>query len=591
MTEKRRLMWHIYPSYLLIILISLVAVTWFASVSARQFFLSESESELETRAILFEKQFLEYLELRDDNKIDALCKEVGQLSSTRVTVILTSGKVIGDSESDPRIMDNHADRPEFIGAVTGGLKSSVRYSQTHETNFMYFGMPVRKDNELLAIIRTSIPIDIIDQEINKIQWKIMYGGMLIALLAAIVSLIVSRRISSPIENLKKGAESFIRGNFQYRMSFSNIEEIASLYDAMKDMAQQLHTRIKMITQQRMEIEAILASMVEGVIAVDNKERIIIMNNAAAKMFGCDFSRVQGLKIREVIKNIHFQQFVSETFSGKDSFEKEKGIPTDEERYLSAHGTLTRNIEGKRIGALFVLNDITRVRRLENIRKDFVANVSHEIKTPITAIKGFVEVLRDDGEKDDQDVRRFLDIIFKHVNRLEAIIDDLLKLSEIEKDAENEGIQLSESDINHVIESAVQTCKPSADSKGIEITLSCHEGLSARINPLLFEQAVVNLLDNAIKYSDENRPVTLEALNSEKEVIINVIDNGKGIEQEYLPRLFERFYRVDKARSRNLGGTGLGLAIVKHIIQAHGGHLSVISSPGKGSTFTIYLPNL
>ncbi|HJX35294.1 MAG TPA: ATP-binding protein, partial [Desulfatiglandales bacterium] len=215
--------------------------------------------------------------------------------------------------------------------------------------------------------------------------------------------------------------------------------------------------------------------------------------------------------------------------------------------------------------------------------------SHEIKTPITAIKGFVEILRDDGSKDEQDIRRFLEIISRHANRLEAIIDDLLKLSRIERDSETEGIQLIESGIKDVLESAIQVCKTLADSKGSEIHFSCDEGLTARINPPLLEQAIVNLLDNAIKYSDDKRPVTIEAKYDEKELLIHIIDNGRGIEQEHLTRIFERFYRVDKARSRRLGGTGLGLAIVKHIIQAHKGHVSVTSSPGKGSTFTIHLP--
>jgi two-component system phosphate regulon sensor histidine kinase PhoR len=216
-------------------------------------------------------------------------------------------------------------------------------------------------------------------------------------------------------------------------------------------------------------------------------------------------------------------------------------------------------------------------------------VSHEIKTPITAIKGFVDILRDESEKDEQDKKRFLEIIAKHVNRLEAIIDDLLKLSRIEKDAETEGIQIVETGIKDVLESAVQACKPPADSSGTEIGLSCSESLTARINPPLLEQAVVNLLDNAIKYSDKNKSVNIKAVQDDNEILISVIDNGRGIEQEHLPRIFERFYRVDKARSRRLGGTGLGLAIVKHIIQAHGGHVSVTSTPGKGSAFTIHLP--
>jgi len=270
-------------------------------------------------------------------------------------------------------------------------------------------------------------------------------------------------------------------------------------------------------------------------------------------------------------------------------EREIALPTVGGLFLNGHGTLLRDEGGKKIGALIVLNDITRLKRLENIRTEFVANVSHEIKTPITAIKGFVETLADGRVKDEADARRFLGIIASHVSRLESIIEDLLRLSRIEKDAEAEEIHLRNENIMNVIENAVQLCKPTAESKGINIDLDCDENLVARINSPLLEQAIVNLIDNSIKYSDKDKKVRIKAFQDERGIFIEIIDQGKGIEEEHIPRLFERFYRVDKARSRRLGGTGLGLAIVKHIIQAHGGHVSVISSLGKGSTFTILLP--
>jgi two-component system phosphate regulon sensor histidine kinase PhoR len=589
MHRKRRLIWHLYPSYLIIILISIVAVTWYASIEARQFFLEKNEADLKARAELFEGQIMALLDPLDRDEIDLLCKEEGHRASTRITVILPTGEVIGDSDSDPKTMDNHSDRLEFIGASTGESGVSIRTSLTLARDFMYVGIPVRKGGSLLAVVRTSIPVDVIDVVIKGIQRKIILGSLIIALLFSMVSLIIARRISRPIEELREGAGYFIKGDFNHIIPVSDIEEIVSLNESIKDMARQLHARIDTITQQRTEIEAILSSMMEGVIAVDADERIIIMNSAAAKMFGCDLLTVQGRNIQEAIRNIHLQQFISETLSGGKPVEKEIAIITGEERFLFGHGTLIRDVKGKQIGALFVLSDITRLRRLENIRKDFVANVSHEIKTPITAIKGFVELLRDDGKKDEQDVKRFLEIISKHVNRLEAIIDDLLRLSRIEKDVETEGIQLMESGIKDVLESAIQISKPLADSKRMEISLFCDDGLAARINPPLLEQALVNLLDNAIKYSDDKKPVTIKAGHDEKELLISIIDNGRGIEQEHLPRIFERFYRVDKARSRRLGGTGLGLAIVKHIIQAHKGHVTVTSTPGKGSTFTLHLP--
>jgi len=314
-----------------------------------------------------------------------------------------------------------------------------------------------------------------------------------------------------------------------------------------------------------------------------------MNHAAARMFGCDPAEAQGRSIQEVVRNSVLQQFVKNALSSREAVEKEIVLSTDSERFLNGHGTLLRDAEGKQIGALIVLNDVTRLLRLEKIRREFVANVSHEIKTPITAIKGFVETLRDGAVENHEDAERFLEIIGRHVDRLEAIIENLLSLSRIEQEAGREKVVLDEGRLKDVLETAIQVCEAGAMTKKIEVELSCAEEIVANLDPQLLEQAVVNLIDNAIKYSNDGGTVRVEALQRENEIIISVHDQGCGIEKEHLPRLFERFYRADKARSRQLGGTGLGLAIVKHIAQAHGGHVAVESIPGKGSTFSIHLP--
>jgi two-component system phosphate regulon sensor histidine kinase PhoR len=579
----------LYPSYLLIIIVSITAVTWFASYSSRKLFLKQVESDLEIRALLFKSQIRNYLDPVDKEYIDGLCKKEGELSSTRITVILTSGLVVGDSESNPGEMDNHADRPEFLGAIETGKGASKRYSLTLQKNFMYVGIPARIENQMMAVVRTSIPVDIIDQEINNIQRKNIYAGFIIALFAAIVCLIVSRRISRPIEELRVSAEGIARGDFRLKRPYSKIEEINNLYDSMKQMAEDLGRRIRTITQQRNEIETILSSMDEGVIAVDRGEKIISINNAAAEMFGMNKEDCQGRSVQETIRNSTFHDFVQKALSGQGPVEMEVELFPGEEKFVYAHGTVLKDPGGKRIGALIVLKDISRIKKLENIRRDFVANVSHEIKTPITAIKGFVETLRDGDVSSENDRERFLGIVTNHVNRLEAIINDLLKLSRIEKDTETDGIEFSNEKVMDVLETAIQICRPGAMEKGITISLNCDEGLTARINSPLLEQAVMNLLDNAIKYSENNKKVNVSGFVKEEGLVIEVSDEGKGIEKEHLPRLFERFYRVDKARSRKLGGTGLGLAIVKHITQAHGGTVSVESTPGEGTVFTIKLP--
>jgi two-component system phosphate regulon sensor histidine kinase PhoR len=307
------------------------------------------------------------------------------------------------------------------------------------------------------------------------------------------------------------------------------------------------------------------------------------------MFDSDLSRVQGRTIQEVVRNTVLHQFVKDALSSEEPVERDIVVYSEGEQILNGHGTALKDADGKRVGALIVLNDITRLWRLENIRRDFVANVSHEIRTPITTIKGFVETLRDGAVQNPEDLERFLAIIEKHVDRLEAIIEDLLRLSRIERNIEGEQVTLEKRRLRDVLLTAIQVCELKSVPKRIVVELSCNEELVAQINPELIEQAVVNLLDNAIKYSDEGSIVQVKAAHRDSEIVISVHDHGSGIEKEHLPRLFERFYRVDKARSREMGGTGLGLAIVKHIAQAHGGHVLVESISGKGSTFTIHLP--
>lgn len=592
MAKKRPLIWVLYPSYLFIILLSIVTVIWYASVSEKRIFLKQVETDLETRARFVQGMIKTPEDYYDQISIDRLCKEIGKSTLTRVTIILPSGKVIGDSERDPGELDNHKDRLEFIGAVKEKKGVSTRYSLTLDKNLMYVGVPVYYGNKLHAVIRTSIPVDIIDEAVSAMQKKIVFAGFTIAIFAALVCLFISRRISRPIEELRKNAEGIAKGEYRFNQPRSNIYEIGNLHNAMKEMVKDLEERISTITRQRNEIEVILSSMEEGILAVDKDEKIISLNRAAEKIFGVKSRDAQGKSIQEAIRNRTFHDFISDVIKGNEPVEKEITLYPGEEKFINGHGTRLVDTNGKEIGALIVLNDVTRLKRLENIRRDFVANVSHEIKTPVTAIKGFVETLKDVGVDSEEESERFLTIISKHVNRLEAIIDDLLQLSRLEKDTESgDEILLEKANVLNIIETAIQVCSPVAEAKQIKFNITCEKELAAKVNAPLLEQAVVNLLDNAVKYSENNTKVHVNAYKKEDMLYIEVSDEGRGIEKEHLPRLFERFYRVDKARSRQQGGTGLGLAIVKHIIHAHRGSVSVESSPGKGSTFTIRLPKV
>lgn len=589
MKKKKRLLWQLYPSYLLITIISLVAVTIYATSSLREFYLDRIAGDLRDRAYLLEKQVRHFLGPLDSNVVDALCKELGKPLTTRITVILPSGIVIGDSDDDPNRMDNHLLRPEVMQAKKGNVGRSIRFSTTLQQKMMYIAVPLTDHKKVVAIVRTALPVTAIDEKLKSLEAQIAIGGLLIAFVAAGISLYVSRRISRPIEKMKQGAEHFARGDLLHRLPETELQEIGSLADALNQMAAQLDDRIKTIINQRNELEAILSSMEEGVIAFDMDERIISINQAAARIFEKTPKHMLNRSIQEVIRNPELQQFVTKALSSTDNLEGDITLYQEGERIIYLHSTSLRDSSEDQIGVLVVMNDVTQVRRLENIRRDFAANVSHEIKTPLTAIKGFVETLRHGSVKNPEEIERFLSITQKHVNRLTAILEDLISLSRIEQDDEKKAIKFQKNPIKNVLQTAIGNCREKADLKNITIDCVCEENLFAMIDSALLEQALANLLDNAITYSHEGSSVHVSAVQKEDSTIIRVQDHGTGISKEHLPRLFERFYRADKARSRKIGGTGLGLAIVKHIIQAHGGYATVDSTPGKGSTFSLHLP--
>ncbi len=589
MKKKRRLFWHLFPSYLAITILSLVAVTWYATEALHRFYLHQTQQDLQARAHLLEKQIFSLLSPLDPEVVDAICKELGQMSATRITVILPGGQVIGDSRDTPKFMDNHAGREEVTAALGGDIGKSMRYSNTLQQRMMYVAVPLKADDRVQVVVRTSVSLSSLDEAMNAIRMKIAVAVLVIALLAAGVSYYVSRRISRPIERIREGAQHFSAGDLTHRLPVIGAEEMAGMAEALNRMAVQLDDRLNTVVRQRNELEAVLSSMMEGVAAVDQNQLIIRMNQAAGRMFDCEPATATGRHIQEVFRNLALQRFVVRALASGKAVEEDFVLYRSGERVLNVRCSPLFEASNHQIGALLVVNDVTQLRHLENVRSDFVANVSHEIKTPLTAIKGFVETLQQGSVDTPEEQERFLDIVLKHVNRLNAILEDLLSLSRIEQESDQEETQLETGSIREVLQTAVQVCQPKAKVKNIEVHLDCPGEVTTRIDATLLEQALVNLIDNAIKYSDHDSIVRIRAGREDTEVIIRITDQGPGIHRRHLPRLFERFYRIDKARSRKLGGTGLGLSIVKHIVQAHGGHVSVDSTLGSGSTFTIHLP--
>ncbi len=586
---KRRLLWQLYPSFLLIIAISVVGVAWYASQSLRTFHLNQVAEDLKSRAHLVEKQISADLTNRNFKGIDVFCKQIATAGSTRITVILPDGEVIADSDEIPGRMKNHADRPEFQDALKQDSGNSLRFSDTLGKKMMYLAIPIKQDGKVLAVVRTSVPVTAIDEALKNIYKKLFWAAVFIAVCAAVISLGISRKISRPVEQMTEVAKHFASGKLDMRLSIPSATELAELAKALNEMARQLNARIDTITEERGQIQAILSSMIEGVLAVDSAGYIVSINKAAADLLNVDAIKSCGRSVEEIIRNPQLQRYIKNTLENKQSAGTDCFVLNEGGRFLQLYGSGLVDNKDNRSGAVLVLHDITRTRQLEEVRRDFVANVSHELKTPITSIKGFVETLQEGALDKPEESKRFLEIIAKHADRLNAIVDDLLSLSRLEEDSEQRRISFEKTSIRPTLVSAIELSKVKAEEKHITVELLCDKEITAKINSALIEQVVLNLIDNAIKYSQDNSKIQVSTQKTENEVFIKVSDQGCGIEKEHLDRIFERFYVVDKGRSRKLGGTGLGLAIVKHIAQVHNGYVTVESTLGKGSTFIVHLP--
>jgi two-component system phosphate regulon sensor histidine kinase PhoR len=441
---------------------------------------------------------------------------------------------------------------------------------------------------LPAILLFLVVISIALFSTHVLSTSLIVIVITLAVAAVVVNYRFARSMAISLMQIQAGVERIAQIDNNERAQATSDNSVASLATMVNDVARQLQERSVELTQRRQEHDMIVSSMIEGVLVVDADEKLISINQAAVRLLGLEITNILGRTLQETIRNSDLHRLVRRTLK-LGTTEGDITLNGTEERYLQVTGTILRDATGNSVGALIVLNDVTRLRRLEQVRRDFVANVSHELKTPITSIKGYIETLLDGSPRNPEDPKRFLEIVAKQANRLSAIIEDLLKLSRVEQGVERGEIVLEQTAIKGLLTAAISACETQSTAKNIHVSLSCPDDLVTRINPPLLEQAVVNLIDNAAKYSPAGSAIDVAAAKDDIAISISVRDHGAGIASEHLPRLFERFYRVDKARSRSEGGTGLGLAIAKHIVLAHGGTISVSSRVGEGSTFTIRLP--
>jgi two-component system, OmpR family, phosphate regulon sensor histidine kinase PhoR len=569
-----------FTSHLLILLLSLSSLGFFMVMSLDRFLFSDNEA----RQLLYTRTFISMYEAAHvppgDEQIylDSLNVE----PSIRITVIWEDGKVVADSSADWHYMDNHGNRPEVIEAINYGEGTSKRLSATIRESLLYTAV---YSESLGLTFRLSTVVGNIDRMITQLTFRIFLLTVMVFLIALFISFRQTNSINRMLKDIVAVVTDYAKGDFQKNLYLGGFKEALEVGDSVNSMGRQLEEKIETITVQRNKSEAMLDHMVEPVLYLDGNLNIDDINQAALDMVGITFSHSLGKNLLQVIRNLDLCNLAEECL--------EKDTPLSQIITLGNHhymvqGTTINIVKDDERSILLVMSDITDIKQMELMRKDFVANVSHELRTPITSIIGFLETIRMMPGYDPEQQQRFLGIVHNQAQRLGEIINDLLSLASLE---ENHTLEKNPIKLIDLIKDVESVCSLKAENRGIRfehdfdpaLELCCHENLT--------EQALVNYLDNAIKYGPENEIVTISATFEGDYTVISVTDKGKGISQEQQERLFERFYRIDKARSREIGGTGLGLSIVKHIALKHGGKAWVESTPGCGSRFCLSLRNL
>lgn len=555
----------------------------------KQSYLQGVERNLTDSSLFIMDYYLAEENIESDQVKQQVVK-MGQDFEMRITLIRADGSVLLDSEADAATMDNHKDRIEVQHALEGEIGTSKRYSKTKAIDMFYMAFPAKSVNNDVAVIRLAVPLHDIEAYNQQLIINIAIAVMIGLLFSMIIGYRLLGSILLPIKNLKVLANKVADGQYNEKALITNDDEIGDLARSFNHMTTEITKNVKEINAQNSKMNAILTSLVNVVIAVDREMRVMFMNREAEKLFGISEGEAQGRYVLEVFRNSAILDQVKDLLKAREHIKTEIEIHDRTQRHyhVYANPILDFTSNPQNIGVVMVFQDVTDIRKLENMRKDFVANVSHELKTPLTSIKGFVETLKN-GAVDNVAVRdRFLDIIEMEAMRLTHLINDLLVLSDIEKRNDNGFKDLIH--LEKTIEEVIIMLSAAAEQKNIALNAVIEPELPELYgNPNWLKQMLINLIDNGIKYSQEGGRVDVSLRKEQGHLLLTVKDDGIGIAPEHQERLFERFYRVDKARSRNVGGTGLGLAIVKHIVLSFDGEIQIKSELEKGSAFIVKLP--
>jgi two-component system, OmpR family, phosphate regulon sensor histidine kinase PhoR len=566
---------RVFTGYLVIILMLSGASLFAFANTFRDSYKRTLSDNLRSIALALQTDAADLVGKGDTQRLDDYVKRSGARLHTRITVIDSTGQVLADSAEDPRSMENHRNRPEMTEALHGATGESTRFSSTTNQEALYVAMPLTANGKVSGALRTSIfirdvrfPPGLLGHMVNS--------GVLLSLLALVAALLLSRSISRPIKELTAASEKLAAGDFSTRVFLKRNDEFRALADTFNGMSRKINSAFEELSRQKTELKSIIDSLREGLLVVNKQGAVIYSNESLKSIIGRD-TRINGESYWEVVGESRFIEVMEKARTG--TLDPAGEVEIRGKSYLCSATHLEQ--EGETV---LVLHDITSRKEVERIKRDLVSSVSHELRTPLTSIKGFAETL--EGEVDEKN-KHYVEIIRRNTDRLINIVRDLLLLSELEEKSME--LEIEEIDLKRLVENTTRIFGSQVRGKAVSLKLESPSDLPPlHGDPFRIEQMLINLLDNAIKYTDQGE-ITIILAHDDHHISIEVLDTGIGIPQDKLPHIFERFYVVDKSRSRKTGGTGLGLSIVKHIVLLHGGDVSVESSPGRGTRFLIKLP--
>ena len=576
-----RLFYKLFGTYLVIAVLAVVIAGFFIERELRTGLTRWIEEDL-----MAETQIIALI---PEGEIEKQSQVLAERSRARVTLIDARGLVTLDSNGQTKDLDNHLNRSEIQEARVKGKGTATRYSQTLKMDMLYVALPLYEGSHLKGYLRLSRPMLEVDRSVDKLRFSIFQVLLLIIILSMIVAFIFSMKVISPIQEIEAFTDKIRKGDVSGMLMIDSRDEIGQLSKNINDMVAELQEKIRVANEEKWKLRAAFASMAEGVMVLDSQNRIEGLNKGMAEMIGREYADIVGKTPIEAFRNIALQDALNRFRQAGEIVLEEITLGDENPMILDVNISAVKSLPGQDPKTMIVFHNVTRLKKLEQVRADFVANVTHEIKTPLTAIIGFVETLQQGAIDDRAKAQKFLLTIHENAQRLNRLVDDLLTLSSIELGETKlhlEGLALDD-----VFETALTLISPRAALKNVRIQREVQPGLPmVRADRDRLVQILVNVLDNAVKFTHEGGSVSITASPEvQGSVVIKITDTGIGISKSELPRLGERFYRIDKTRSREMGGTGLGLSIVKHLMKAHEGSMEIESTLGKGTTVSLHFP--